>query len=382
MLILLRGLSSSDVHLFTNAFVASGQVYDYRRSGRALIRRYPTGALSEKTALILPSMIAAMRGEVPVATSFLVARSLSFTGGTWDKLSSIPGFTFPKPGEETLKALEKCGVAMTITHHDVNPADKILYPLRSCTGTVESEPLIISSIVSKQLSFPVDQLLLDVRYGEGTFLSDHSHAKNIANAMLSLLHTHGVPTTALFTDTPWPNGSSLGNPLEVAEAIALLRGRSHFWNVKGLNSQVEIVCRMFAQLFSETFPERSFEEWHAYGKTLLESGRAYNAFWSILRTHSVSEATIQTLMQDPWKALLGETKTTPIISPQTGIVKKIDQKNLGFFVNFTLNSLKGGIRLNKLPEESVSQGEPLCWVIAEEWNKKKDFDVRSCFTID
>ncbi len=395
MTILLKGLKNLDLVFLTKAFTASGRVYDYRSqcgSDVKLIRRYPTGALSEKTALILPSMIAAMRDEIPVATSFLIARSLSFTGGTWDKLSSIPNFTFPSPGEETLRILKSCGVAMTVTNHDVNPADKILYQLRSATGTVESNDLIVSSIVSKQLSFPVDQLLLDVRYGQGAFLIDCHHAKKVANTMIDLLKNNGVNTTAVFTDTLEPNGSSIGNALEVIEAIAILSRNYGFWNTKGLSSQIEIVCLMFANLFSESFPSRSFQEWFACGKEILDNGKAYDAFLAMLRSHCVHEETIQKIQKDPWRALLGDVASIPIISSVKGIVRGIDQKKLGFFTNFALGGAgspyacsfnsKSGIRLNKLLGDTVCIGEILGWVITDEIINVEEFNLQSCFIIN
>ncbi len=333
-----------------------------------------------------------MRDEIPVATSFLIARSLSFTGGTWDKLSSIPNFTFPSPGEETQHILKSCGVAMTVTNHDVNPTDKILYQLRSATGTVESNDLIISSIVSKQLSFPVDQLLLDVRYGQGAFLIDYHHAKKVADTMVDLLKNNGVNLTAVFTDTLEPNGSSIGNALEVIEAIALLSRNYGFWNKKDLSTQREIVCLMFAKLFSESFPSRSFQEWFARGKKILDSGKAYDAFWSMLRSHGVHEETIQKIQKDPWKTLLGDVASIPIVSSVKGIVRGIDQKKLGFFINFTLGGAgspyarsfnsKSGIRLNKLLGEAVCIGEILGWVITDEFINMEEFNLQNCFIVD
>lgn len=394
MTILLKGLKEHDLNFFTQALTASGKVYDYRSflspQNVKLIRRYPTGALSEKIALILPSMIAAARHDIPVATSFLVARSLSFTGGTWDKLSSIPGFIFPQPGNESFQILQECGVAMSVTSHDVNPADRILYQLRSATGTVESDELIISSIVSKQLSFPVDHLLMDVRYGEGAFLPTYQHAQHIAHIMTKLLKSNGINASAAFTDTPEPNGSSIGNALEIIEALAILTGNNSFWNEKGLKIQTKLVTSMFAKLFAETFPDRSFEYWQAYGEKILQTGRAYENFWSILKAHSVSEKTIQDMKERPWDLLIN-TKAKEILSGKTGTLCHIDQKNLGFFVNFTLGGAgssftrsfnpKSSIRLNKLIGNPVRKGEILCWVFHDDLTHLQDSDVQEFFLI-
>jgi len=162
----------------------SGSVFDYRslarKTGRRLIRRYPTGGVSEKVSLILPSILVALSEHIPLMSTTLVARSLSFTGGTWDKLAIIPEFRFAAPGQDIENILAETRVAVCTTNSQVCPADRSLYTLRSLTGNVVSKPLIISSICSKHLALPVHRILMDVRFGPGSFMFRKEDAMDLA----------------------------------------------------------------------------------------------------------------------------------------------------------------------------------------------------------
>ncbi len=392
------GLSDSDVVSLTQAMRDSGSIHDYRNlrelDGRRIIRRYPTGALSEKISLILPSLLCAFCRDFPIASPFLVARSLGFTGGTWDKLSSIPGFTFPEQGDQTINVMRNCGVAMSVTHGDFNPADRKLYQLRSVTGTIESRELIVSSIASKQLGIPANRLLLDVRFGPGSFIGSKEEAEITAGQMLHIMNGDGVPCFATFTDTLQPNGMAVGNALEVLEALAVMGiDPGGMWDERALLEQRTLVISSFAKLMSAEFPPKDESWWQRVATDKFGSGEVFQAFLRLLRAHGVPDGVLQALPVAPKRALLGNTKELPVLSDRTGRVCSIDQRSLGHFVNFQLGGggneygasfvPTAGIVLSKRLTDTIAAGEPLCriYVPEELVHRHLEFEseVRRCF---
>jgi pyrimidine-nucleoside phosphorylase len=222
-----KGLAEKNVVKLTEIMRDSGKIFDYRNSPelgyRKIIRRYPTGALSEKTALIMPSLIASLSEKYSIASNFLVAKSLSYTGGTWDKLNSLPNFYFPQQGEETTEIMKNSPhVVMSVTREDFNPLDRKLYQLRSVTGTVESIPLIVSSIASKHLAMPADFLLMDVRYGKGAFLNSRQEATEMSSLLMKILRNH-MYSDYVLVDSRQPTGMGIGNELEIVEALKIMK---------------------------------------------------------------------------------------------------------------------------------------------------------------
>lgn len=394
-----RGLPTECLHDLTHAMKDSGRIYDYRGAApladRKLVRRYPTGGLSEKTALILPSVLVKAVTKHPVASNFLVARSLGFTGGTWDKLSAIPGFRFPEPGDESIQVMARCGVAMTVTHGDLNPADRKLYQLRSVTGTIESHELIVASIASKQLAVPADHLLLDVRYGEGAFLRSESQARRCADAMLSVIAEGGVPCSAHLTDTPQPNGMAIGNALEVAEALATMGiGASDDWDIRALREQRELVVTFYGLLMSRAHSSTNADIWMNEARGWFESGEVSVAFETLLRAHGVQRQTIDALRQNPFGSLGLSGVRIAAVSAHTGQLLPIDQRRLGHLVNFGLGAggndyggtfrSRAGVRLGLRIGDHVNEGQPLCWVFSgEETHVLDEFvaAVKECFVV-
>lgn len=397
MIICVRGMQEEDVVFLTTEMAHSGSIFDYRLDptlkGARLVRRYPTGALSEKTALILPALIGCARTRVNVCSPFLVARSLGYTGGTWDKLRAIAGFSFPEAGDETIEALSRCGVAMTVTKDNANPADRFLYQLRSVTGTIESGPLIISSIASKHICFPVHRLLLDVRYGSGAFLSSRPEAENVGDQIERVLCTNDVPTFCAFTDTIQPTGSSVGNALEVAEAIAVMGGpHALAWDSRGIDEQRRIVFDLFAQLMAAEFPEIGVLEWTTFAVKAIQSGDVMKAFASILLTHKVAVDFVQPLFDRPLEVLSVGADPIDVRSIRTGTLKHLDQRKLGEIVNRRLGAggnlfegefdPKPGIMLLRRLGDQVQQGEVLCRIFAHrDIAMSATNAVQGCFTV-
>ena len=392
------GLQTEDVQYLTTAMAESGTIHDYRQapelSGRRLIRRYPTGALSEKSALILPALMTAFHDSHPVASPFMVARSLSFTGGTWDKLLSIPGFQFPHPGQEAINAMASCGCAMVVSKDDSNPADRLMYQLRSATGTVRSIPLAAASIASKQLALPAHRLLLDVRYGNGAFFQE-DEARELAHLIQTLVELAGTQCDLVFTDTPQPGGSAIGNALEVIEAITLMTDSPADWNKRSLSHQRNTVLDFFAQLMTAEFPEDSQSTWRQRGEDALADGRVAQAFSRILHAHGVDTTFTDKLLSNPFRICPNWNKRHTITSDRHGTLTAIDQRALGYFVNVELggggNAYLGevdrstGIRLHKRLGDHIKQDETLMDIVlpgAMDWDESIAQRCREFYTIE
>src|SRR6266853_895319 len=378
MTVCVRGMDNVDTQLLTELMASSGDRYDYRESPKLartrLVRRYPTGALSEKAALILPSLIAAARARVAVCSPFLVARSLGHTGGTWDKLSAIPGFVFPQPGPESIQALVACGVAMTVTHGSANPADRKLYQLRSATGTIESVPLIVSSVASKQLTFPVHRLLLDIRVGGGAFLANEQDGATVGQQVASSVSKAGIDCTYALTPTAQPNGTAIGNALEVAEALAVMGGPRGVWDERGLIEQRLLVIDFFSKLMAAEFPPTDAAAWAHFASTQFEAGSVLSHFAEVLKAHAVPESTLAGLFRDPFSELGIPSDAVSVPSQKRGVLHSVDQFALGEIVNRRLGAggndfqgqfdPKAGLILAARLGDLVRAGTPLCRVFA------------------
>jgi pyrimidine-nucleoside phosphorylase len=344
-LIKFKGLSSQNIYLLSLKMAESGNIYDYRNNKKlnykAVLRRYPTGGVSEKIALIMPSLLQCISDRYPFVSPFLVAKTLGFTGGTWDKLSCIPDFNFPNSGDESLSILAKDHVCMTVAQGDYAPSDTFLYQLRSATNTVDSLPLIISSIASKQIANPVDTLLLDIRYGKNAFLKDIQLANDFFNQIKAILENFNIDTIAEFTDTENLLGSSIGNYLEVIESICILKNQSDYDNFSFdtdlLEKQKELVVTMTTKVISHQYNINTKD----IAELCLESFlnfKVFNSFKKILISHGVLSETISKIEGNEIFDKFFHLKEYPIIAHQTGVIEEINQKNIGNFVNMELGA--------------------------------------------
>ncbi len=220
MAIFFRGLDQAELRTWTAAMVESGERLDLTAAGLPTVDKHSTGGVGDKVSLILAPLVASCGAAVPQ----LSGRGLGHTGGTLDKLEAIAGWRSALQPSEMLDVLRRIGCVICAAGPGLAPADRRLYALRDVTGTVESIPLIASSIMSKKIAEGTAALVLDVKVGSGAFMRSRAAARQLAQTMVTLGEEHGVRTAALLTTMDAPLGRAVGNAVEVAEAVATLRG--------------------------------------------------------------------------------------------------------------------------------------------------------------
>lgn len=237
MAVVFRGMDAAETADLTRAMLESGDVFTWPAGTPPKIDKHSTGGIGDKVSLVLAPLLARHGFWVPMISG----RGLGITGGTLDKLESIPGFRVGLTMPEAIDQLERLGVAMMGQTARLCPADRRLYALRDVTGTVPSIPLIVASIMSKKLAESLDRLVLDVKYGSGAFMKGVEDARTLADAMVGVGEAMGVGTRAVLSPMDEPLGRCVGNALEVAESIEALRG-------EGLPDLVDLTLRLAVEV--------------------------------------------------------------------------------------------------------------------------------------
>jgi len=304
MAVFFRGMTSTETHHLTEAMMQSGRVLRYPEGSPPKIDKHSTGGVGDKVSLVLAPLLACDEVWVPMISD----RGLGITGGTLDKLESIPGFNVNLDEKRALKQLEKIGVFMIGQTEDICPADKKLYALRDVTGTVPSQPLIVASIMSKKLAENLDRLVLDVKFGSGAFMKTKEEAEQLAKAMTSVGESMKVKTSSLLSPMDEPLGRNVGNALEVAECVEILQGG-------GPPDLIKLIVDL-AEKVSET-PRAELEK-------RLQDGRAWKKFVSLVYAQD-GDATMLEQILDQHRALIVQ----PWPAKSAGVVKKMDAELIG-----------------------------------------------------
>jgi pyrimidine-nucleoside phosphorylase len=313
MAILIRGMSPEETAALTGAMVRSGVRVDYPDIDATPVDKHSTGGVGDKTSLILAPLAAACGAYVPMMSG----RGLGHTGGTLDKLESIPGFRTGLSLVELRAALSAVGCALIGQTSEVAPADRKLYALRDVTGTVESIPLICASIMSKKIAEGIGGLVLDVKTGAGAFMKTLEDSRNLAESLVSIGRASGVRTEALITAMDAPLGRMVGNSLEIIESIETLKGRGPA-DLEGLS--VTLAARMLIASGSDR-DEASAE---ARLRDALRSGAALEKFRHIIENQGGDPRVI-----DDYGRLPSAPDRHPIPAPRTGYVSALHAGEIG-----------------------------------------------------
>lgn len=308
MAITLRGMAAEETAALTRAVVASGKTVDFSGLRRPKVDKHSTGGVGDKVSLILAPLVAACGAAVPMMSG----RGLGHTGGTLDKLEAIPGFRTDLSIEAFRSVVDRVGTAIIGQSAELAPADLRLYALRDVTATVESVPLICASILGKKFAEGIDGLVLDVKFGRGAFMPDLARARELAEAMIGVGRAMGKPVRALLTAMDQPLGRTVGNAVEVAEAIACLkcRGPEDVMEVTlALGVEMLLVARM------EEDPEAARERL----VKALASGAALATFREMVAAQGGDERCV-----DEPERLPQAPATAPVIADGEGIVAEMD----------------------------------------------------------
>jgi pyrimidine-nucleoside phosphorylase len=296
MAILLRGMTDEETAWLTEAMVASGRRADLSALPGRKIGKHSTGGVGDKTSIVVVPLAAACGVIVPKSSG----RGLGHTGGTIDKLESIPGFQLTLSQDAFLDALRTVGAVFVSQTADIAPADKKLYSLRDVTGTIESLPLIASSIMSKKIAEGTDGLVLDVKVGRGAFMKTESDARALARAMVRIGARVGLPTEAVLTSMDVPLGRAVGNALEIVECVETLKGRGP--------ADLEALCvALAARMVRLARGADSLEAAERAVRGALSSGAGLEKLRAMIRQQGGDEAIVDDytrLPRAPWRHVI------------------------------------------------------------------------------
>ena len=341
MAILLNGMSREEIARWTAAMIASGERLDFSGLGRPTADKHSTGGVGDKITLPLAPLVAVFGVAVPQ----LSGRGLGHTGGTLDKLESIPGWRAALSNDEMLAQLGSVGAVICAAGSGLAPADRKLYALRDVTGTVEAIPLIASSIMSKKIAEGTGALVLDVKVGSGAFMHDEARARELAETMVGLGIDAGVRTVALLTDMDTPLGLTAGNALEVRESVEVLAGG-------GPADVVELTVALAREML--TAAGRPDEDPAA----ALADGRAMDRWRAMIRAQG----------GDPDAALPVARHWDEVRAAATGVLAEVDAMAVGIAAwrlgagrarKEDLVQAGAGVELLARPGDRVVAGQPL-----------------------
>jgi len=347
MAIFFQGLDGRELRTWTAAMIDSGERLDLSAVSRPTVDKHSTGGVGDKVSLILAPLVAACGAAVPQ----LSGRGLGHTGGTLDKLEAIPGWRASLSTAETIDVLRAAGAVICAAGAGLAPADRRLYALRDVTGTVESIPLIASSIMSKKIAEGTSALVLDVKVGTGAFMKDLDRARELARTMVTLGTEHGVRTTALLTRMDVPLGRAVGNAVEVEESVRALRG-------DGPADLMRVTLALAAEMLGLVGIDADPRE-------AIASGRAFSAYQDMIRAQG----------GDPDAPLPRAPFTRTVTADRSGWLTGLDALAVGIAAwrlgagrarkEDPVSAAAGIICLAK-PGDRVSEGQPVLELRADD----------------
>lgn len=313
MSVYFNGMNSEETVALTRIMLHSGEVLDLNYIPGFKVDKHSTGGVGDKTSLVIAPIAAAAGVKVPMISG----RGLGHTGGTLDKLESIPGFRTNLSKDEFLNQLEKIGVCLIGQTSEIAPADKKIYALRDVTGTVESIPLICASIMSKKLAEGIDGLVLDVKTGNGAFMKSLSDSETLAITLKNIAESFGVKTIAYITNMNQPLGYYVGNWLEVVESVKILRDEIH--------NQLTELCHLLAGTMIYLGKKvETIEDGIELSKEIIRNGSAFKKFLEIVENQNGDISYIENLKKYP------EPKFKFLVkSDKSGIISQINTFGVG-----------------------------------------------------
>lgn len=313
MAIYFRGLDDREVTTLTDAMMLSGDQIDTSSLNMPTSDKHSTGGIGDKVSLLLAPMVACCGVGIPM----LSGRGLGITGGTLDKLESIPGYRTDLDTTEFLDVIRGCGCAITGQTASLAPADRKLYALRDVTGTVPSIPLIAASIMSKKLAEGTATLVLDVKCGNGAFMQNKEDARTLAETMIRIGKGMGREVSALITAMDQPLGTTAGNALEVMETVEALQG-------KGAPDLLEVTLRLGIEMLRLTKVETDADVARNHLQDTIESGKAFERFKEMVALQGGDVAVLDDVSRLPQAPV-----TMEVESPKDGCVEKVSADGVG-----------------------------------------------------
>lgn len=377
MAIFLNGMTTDEVAVYTDAMMNSGVVADLSGVPGIKVDKHSTGGVGDKVSLPLAAMVTACGVAVPMISG----RGLGHSGGTLDKLESIPGFNVNLSLNDYAKQVAEVGCALIGQTKDLAPSDKKLYALRDVTATVECMPLICGSIMSKKLAEGIDALVLDVKFGRGAFMKDIDAARELATTMVEIGRAMGKGVTALLTAMDQPLGRSVGNAVEVAESIACLRG-------EGPDDLMEVTYALGSEMLLLGKVETDLAAARTRLERSVNDGSALAKFGEIVAAQGGDARVVD----DPTGVLPAAAQQVPLLAARGGVVQDVDAMEvalaalrLGAGRARAEDEVDPAVGITGLVKvgETVEQGRPLAVIHAnddEAW-AAAEVQLRDCIKI-
>ncbi len=365
MAIFCRGMNDTETFNLTETYINSGARIDLSDVPGFKVDKHSTGGVGDKVSLLLAPIVASLEIPVPMISG----RGLGHSGGTLDKLESIPGFRTQLSVEEFRRLLKANRVAMIGQTNDIVPADKRIYALRDVTATVESIPLITASIMSKKIAEGINGLVLDVKYGNGAFMRETARAEELAQKLIAVGKQFGLKVAALLTSMEQPLGKKIGNWLEVEECLECFRG-------EGPADLLKVTLTLCAHMIQMAGAAANFASAYRMAEDSLQSGRALDKFLKLVKAQGGDIS----VLQQPERYGNAEQSAT-LASPADGYVSAMNTRQIGLAAvalgagrqkaDDPIDS-RAGIILHKKVGEPVAKGEPVLTAYAGSRQKLTD----------